>query len=470
MLVSASRERGEGSRGIYRSAMRLFFFMGLAGSTLMFILARPICASIKNENALYCIIAISPALLFVCISSAVRGFFQGFGYMTPTAVSQLIEAVGKLVLGILFARYALTKGYDIPTVAAFAVAGLMLGTLVSALYLLIIKKSKSGFSAAGIEKNEGGVAKTLLRIAFPITVGAAVLGITKIVDMTLIMRRLQDIGFSPTDANEIYGSYTTLAVRIFSLIPSLLTPISLALVPQLAAAVEKRSSEEQSEVVANSIRLTVLCAMPATLGISVYAREITSLLFPNEKEAITIAAPLLSILGASILFACLITTSNAVLQSYRKTVKPIVSTVIGASVKIVAAYIMIGIPGLGVYGAPISTFLCNLTITVLNIFFILKLVPKNESIAKIYLKPFFASALAILVSVAVYLPAFYLIGGVSIPLVLAILSAAAAYVVFALLFGIFTKSDALMLPKGEKLVAFYERLSVKKKEKKIKTN
>ena len=155
--------------------------------------------------------------------------------MTPTAVSQLIEAVGKLVLGILFARYALTKGYDIPTVAAFAVAGLMLGTLVSALYLLIIKKSKSGFSAAGIEKNEGGVAKTLLRIAFPITVGAAVLGITKIVDMTLIMRRLQDIGFSPTDANEIYGSYTTLAVPIFSLIPSLLTPIRLRCPPASAA-------------------------------------------------------------------------------------------------------------------------------------------------------------------------------------------------------------------------------------------
>ncbi len=210
--------------------------------------------------------------------------------------------------------------------------------------------------------------------------------------------------------------------------------------------------------------------MPAALGISVYARQIISVLFANEKEAVKIAAPLLSILGGSILFACLITTTNAVLQSYRKTIKPIISTVAGAAAKVIAAYIMIGIPELGVYGAPVSTFLCNLTITVLNMWFICGLVPKSESITKIYLKPFFASVLAIAVSMAVYLPAVYVTGDGIVALMLAIASAAAAYAVFALFFRVFTKHDALMLPKGEKLVALYERLSAKKKEKKIKSN
>ena len=143
--------------------------------------------------------------------------------------------------------------------------------------------------------------------------GNPVISVTRIVDMALIMRRLQNIGYSSGVANEIYGLYTTIAVPIFSLVPSLLTPISLSLVPALSATLERGHGHD--EVVKNSIKLTVFFALPASLAISLYSSPIISLLFSNVGDSIGYVSPLLALLGPSVLFSCLTTTSNAILQA-----------------------------------------------------------------------------------------------------------------------------------------------------------
>ena len=292
----------------------------------------------------------------------------------------------------------------------------------------------------------------LLRIALPITVSAAVLSVTRMVDMTLILRRLGDLGVSLSEANRIYGAYTTLALPVFSLIPALVTPIALSLVPQLSSAIESRADGGQSRIVSDAMRLTVLLAMPSSLGIAVYAKPILSLLFVGESEAIAIAAPLLSVLGASVFFSCMITTTNAILQSFRKTEKPIVSTVVGSAVKIIGAYLLIGIPDVGVFGAPISTFLCNMTITAMNLWYLYACMPHKEalSIGRIFGRPLAASIAAVLLSVAAYLPVRAWTQSESIGFFAAVLTAVAAYAVFAVLFRAVTKEDLSLLPRRKK--------------------
>ena len=374
--------------------------------------------------------------------------------MGPTAVSQLIEAVGKLVFGVAFAAWAVRRGERVPVAAAYGVVGLTLGTVLSALYLLVLKAidSRRTPKETVLRGSQKGTVRTLLRIALPITVSAAVLGVTRMVDMALILRRLGDVGVSLSEANRIYGAYTTLALPVFSLIPALVTPVALSLVPQLSAAIESRVAEGQIRVVSDSIRLTVLLAMPSSLGITVYARPILRLLFAGEDEAIAIASPLLSMLGASVFFSCLITTTNAVLQSYRKTEKPIVSTVVGSAVKILGAYVLIGVPSIGVFGAPISTFFCNLTVSAMNLWYLYACLPhtKDLRIGRIFGRPFVASLCAIGLSVTVYLPVRAWTAQESLGFFAAVLTAVLGYAIFAVLLRAVTKEDLSLLPHRQK--------------------
>lgn len=457
MLISAARERGEMGQTahIFRCGFWIFCILGVLSSAGMLLFADSIASAIGNVDAAPCIVAISPALLLVCISSAVRGYFQGYRRMGPTAVSQLIEAVGKLVLGVPFALFALKRGYSIPVAASYAVWGLTLGTLLSTLYLLFLKAKESRgklehLPLKTVAKSRERTFSLLVKIAFPITVSSAVLGVTRTVDMALILRRLGDVGVPLSRANAIYGSYTTLSLPIFSLIPALITPIALSLVPQLSAAIESRTESGQSRVVSDAIRLTVLLSLPASMGIAVYARPILSLLFSGEPEAVDIAAPLLSVLGVSVFFSCMITTTNAVLQSYRKPNLAVLSTVIGSGVKIVSAYVFIGIPQIGVYGAPISTFLCNVTVTGLNLWFVYACVPGKKEIVPVYFKPFLASLGAILLSVAVYVPMLSFCGRETLAFLGALPVALVFYVIFAWVTRAVTKDDLAMLPHSKK--------------------
>ncbi len=465
MLVSSYREKdnSKGIQSVYKSALSLFLLLGTLGSIVLFVFADKISTLIKNENAVYSIIAISPALFFVCISSAVRGYFQGHLKMLPTAVSQLIEAIGKLVFGIIFAKYALKLGYDLSIVAAFAVIGLSLGTFLSTIYLVILKLSRKKRESCRefCPKNSAkGTTSLLIKIALPITISSAVISITRIVDMALIMRRLQDIGYSAGVANAIYGVYTTVAVPIFSLVPSLLAPISMSLVPSLAGALER--GEGRADVASKAIRITVFFAMPSSLAIVLYSSPIISLLFYNAGEDLSYASRLLSFLGVSILFSCLISTTNAILQSYRKVYKPIISMSVGALVKIITAYVLIGIPQINVLGAPISTFLCDLTIAVINLISVYRLGEKSAGAISLYSKPLIASSVSLLTSFAFYTFLFYKTNNDIFAFLIAVPIAIISYVILSFLTKSITYEDIYELPFGDKICRFLKLKTIKK--------
>lgn len=453
VLVSASMERGRNPRGIFRSARRLFLWIGAVGSFLLFLLSDKWAELIGNPEASYAVRAISPAFIFVCLASSLRGYFQGQSRMSPTAVSQLIEALTKLILGIAFASVAIKRGFSIYISAAFSILGISVGTLLSALFLFAIDLFDRKRSIGAELQVEGGNVSRLWKIAFPITVGALAMSVTKLVDMTLIMRRLQDIGYTTPGANSMYGAYTTMAVPVFSLIPSLISPIALALVPKLSAAVERGSEEAETAVTNISIRLTVLLSMPAAFGVAVYSREILELIFSRETEAVTLSAPLLSVLGVSVLFSCMITTANAILQALGRVYLPIISVSVGSILKIAAAYFLIGIPEIGILGAPISTLVCDLTVTLLNVFFIVKELPNIEGVTKIYLKPLAASVAMIAVSFPIKCISESLGADRRIAFCLALISGVVVYFGAVILLGAVDGDDLLSLPFGDRIAA-----------------
>ncbi len=383
VLISRFEAGGERENAgrVYRISLLLLLGLGVGGAVLLWGLSRPLAALLGNPLAAAGMRAISPTLLFICLSSAFRGYFQGRRNMLPTALSQVIEAGGKLFMGLAFAAWAKGKGMSLPTVAAYAILGLTLGTAVSLLYLAIHKRIWEAHEAKAVSSTSGNpsapVLRPLLATAIPVTFSAAVMSLTKCVDLALILHRLQETGYSLTAANELYGCYSTLAVPVFNMIPSLTTSVALSAAPALSAALHKGKEGERElrRTATSALGLTLLVAIPGGMGLAVFAEDILSLLFGGQPEAVALASPWLSCLGLSIPAACLVSVTGAMLQAAGKANRPIISMLAGVGCKTVLAYALLGNPQWGMLGAPVSSLLCDTVIVALNLGFVARHAP-----------------------------------------------------------------------------------------------
>lgn len=463
ILVSENRTQGriENVRRIFKISLIILGILGLAGTLIMGLFHKEFATLIKNDLASASILAISPTVLMICLSSAVRGYFQGNQIMMPTAVSQVIEALGKLLLGLGLAIFAIKKGYDTPKVAAFAVFGLTIGVALSLLFLWLYKliyklNITSSEISLSIESNSQ-IIKKLLNIAVPITLSSTILSLTKIIDMTMILGRLNAIGYTQAEANEIYGSYSTMAVSIYNLPATLVSAIALPLVPMLASAIEAKNEAKEKNVICSSFKMTSLICFPTGLGIAVFSKPILHLLFASQGKEIEYTAPLLSMLGLSVFLSSMITITNAILQSYKQVKKPIFSMIWGTIVKVCASFILIGIPSVNIYGAPISTFFSTLVIVAINMFFIIRQSGSISSVFKLFIKPFIASLISMVSGVAIYVLLLHQI--TSRLLILGIIIAVAViYLVSVLKMKAIDKEEILMLPKGEKIFSILTKV------------
>ena len=455
MLIAEARAAGDAAsiRRIERMTLGLFLTLGTLGTALLLLGAPAIARMIGSPDTAYALAAVAPTLFFSCLSGAYRGYFQGHQDMLPTAISQIIEALGKLILGLGFAVFAWRRGMSAPHIAAWAMLGLGIGVAISVFYLVLHRRHYAPVSQGiGLESEPFGAGKRsmrrLLSLAVPMTISSSVLCLTRLFDMTMILRRLQDVGYDTAGANALYGGYTTMAVPVFNLIPSLITSVALALVPTLSAAIEAGDRTTQKTTAQGAVRLTALLALPATLAVAIYSRTILSLLFRGEASAVQATYPLLSILSLSIFFSSLITVTNAILQAYGHVTVPIVSMLIGSLVKLIGAYLLIGFQPLNIYGAPISTFLCDSVIVGINLVMIAKHTDVLGSLRAALLRPLSIS----LVSVGLPATVYALLGRAGYSEIGLFLAAVPLTVaLFALLgirFGLIGEPELAMLPGG----------------------
>lgn len=473
VLISAALAKGETGRvkRLYRASLVAFLIIGILGSVLMAVFAGQFCNLIRSENAKLSILAISPTVLLICVSSALRGYFQGFGKMAQTAVSQLIEAIGKLAFGLLLARAALLAGRPTYQVAAAAGVGLTLGTLASLFYLIIEKvRFRKKQNEKKIEQTQisekpekiGSICASLAKLAVPITLGAVSVNLTKLIDMAMILRRLQSIGYNEVLANEAYGGYTTLALSVYGLLPTLVNSIALPLIPLLSAAIASENKERQLALVQASYRITAVFAVPAAVGISIFAKPILSLLFAREEAAVLSAAPLLSVLGVSVFLSCMITATNSVLHAYRSVNRPILSLLAGSVVKIAVAYFFIGNPNIGILGAPISSFFCNAVVVLLNLIFADRLC-RVPSLWKTFLKPLAFSGVSAFFAWSLYRLLLQRMGEGTIPTLIALGTMIFLYFVLVLLGGGVSDSDLAAMPLGKRVIPVLHKIRGQKK-------
>lgn len=451
------------SRRIFRLTLTVFSCLGLIGSALMFIFCRGLASFISADLSYLCILSVAPAFFFICITSTVRGFFQGHRNMVPTAVSEVLEALGKLGIGIGLGAYALNKGYPIHKVAAYAIFGVTVGVIAGAVFLIFSALFSRVFGKSEATENEiddtgvsnGRLFGAFLKIAVPIMISSSLLSMSSMMDTLIVIRRLQDFGLAETAAVALYGNYTAYCVTLFNLPSVLIYPIVNALIPSISAARASGNEERTRLIMLKSLKLASVIALPCTFGLAAMSGPILKLIFSSAENA-EMAAPLLSALAPSVFLIGVLAVTNGVLQSCKLQKYSLISMALGALVKGVSAYFLVGVPigdtTLNMYASPISTFLFYLTITVLNIYFIVRYAGIRVPVVSIFVRPFLAAVFCVAAAMSVYGIATAILGFSGVITLASIATAAVVYGIMLLLLGGITKEDIRLIPKAERLL------------------
>ncbi|MBQ2736406.1 MAG: polysaccharide biosynthesis protein [Clostridia bacterium] len=460
IMVSKSRAAGRLSETekIYNTAFKFFATMGLVLTGLMLIFSRQLASLMGAPETYVCIRAVAPTLLFICISSCIRGYFQGYQLMGPTAISQIIEAVFKVVIGIGGAIYAKKMGYTDNIVAAYTVLGVTVGVFIGMVYLcvkrLVFKKEQFYDKISEESKSTRALVKEMLYIAIPITVSSSVLSLTTIFDTFTIQHRLLSFGMDKATIRVYYGDYTSIVISMFNLPTILLYPIANAIVPLVAASGEKNNLSLQNKIREMGLRLMGIIAIPSAIGLSVFSFPILDLLMFRQDSAER-ASAWLSVSALSVIFLGLISVSNAFLNSAGKQRMPIISMLCGAIVKLMVNYLLIG--KIGIIGASVGTVCCYITAAILNLYFVTRYIGKLPKPSGVLVMPFICSVICIGSAVIAYTVSS-LCAPNKICTLLAIGTAVIVYVITVVASGTVTNEELKLLPMGNKIVKIINRL------------
>lgn len=468
-LVSEKSALGnhKGAHKVFKVAFLGMLIAGFLTSLFVFINARNIVKGWGNEEAYYALIALVPALFFVPIMSAFRGYFQGRQTMAPTALSQIVEQLFRVVAGLMLTYYLL--GMGLPIAAGGASFGGSIGAIAGATAMIIIYFSKRGEIveeikiSTGEEESVNKIIKDLLIIAIPITIGAAIVPIMNSIDTLLVFKRLESVGFSKNEANALYGQLSGHAQTLINLPLIFSTALAISLVPTISMANTKKDYREIRRTTSSSMRITLLVGLPSALGLFILAEPIIGLLYYKlSPEEIISTGEILSILSFGVIFLTLVQSLTAILQGLGKPIVPVVNLTIGAAIKVILTYTLTGIRSINVKGAAISTVTAYFIAALLDLIAVRKYTRLKLNIIEVFIKPLLSTVGMTLVAKFVYMGLLDIIGG-KLATIVAIILAAIAYLILLLVTGSLTYEDFSLLPNGEKIAKKLERLGVLKR-------
>ncbi|MCI8474708.1 MAG: polysaccharide biosynthesis protein [Oscillospiraceae bacterium] len=452
----------------FHVALATFCAVGLFCFFSMLFFAQPLAEhAISNPKAAYCIIALAPSVLCVCIMSAFRGYFQGHFNMIPTGISQIIEAGSKLLVGLALAVFFM-KMFGESFGSVGAIVGVSFGSVVALVFIIVLyfrnrSQQRQRPQSSDVPDPVGKVLSSLLVLAIPITLSSAATSIVTLIDTKLVMSQLTNI-FHTVDglalnadgegpaldaARTLYGIYSK-TMSIYNLPFSMMVPLTASIIPAITAALTRRDRREARRVSESALRIGLLVAFPMGMGLFALGGPIMGLLFPKIDTAI--AGPLLSILGLASMFVALQLLCNSILQANSMVNLPILAVVIGGVVKIIVNYTLVGNPNIRINGAPVGTLCCFAVICALDIFIIRRAIPSAPRFLRAVAKPLLASAVMGGAVWAVYglLTGPLGLGG-RISTLLAIFVGVAVYFTLVLALRVLTKEDLALMPKGDKI-------------------
>lgn len=515
-MVSRNVELGrvKDAQRLFLISKKLFLIIGLACTAVLVLIAYPYSKLVGAPDNFISIIAIAPCVLFCCLMSAYRGYYEGLNNMTPTGASQVIEAVFKLVIGLAGAYIFMDKSlayyrensvngaldfFDksvsnesealsaiYPYAAAVAILGVTVGSVASWFYLwLLYRRKGDGFTREELvnspeARSPKELRKELLKIAIPVAASSIILNVTNMIDDFTIRARLNralevggeiiktmyadaltasqtlDSGIS-TYLYGIHGS----VINIKNLIPTITLTLGISAIPVISKAWAAKDMKGIKVSTESAIRVTMMIGLPAGFGIAALSEPILGLLYSSTAEIIPIAAPILRTYGFAMFLFAVATPMTNILQAVGNTKAPIISIIAGAVAKIIYNYIMIGKPEINVQGAAGGSVACYVVMVAINLYELIKTTHVKLDYVSVFLKPFVA---AVACGGVAYLSYGLLTGNMGLDsklsCIVSIGFGASIYAIVLLFIKGIVKDDVEMLPKGEKIAKVLEKFKL----------
>lgn len=364
--IVASGDTALAKRALKLTIAGLSAFGVLAAFTL-FILRDGIATLQGNPKTALSYAAIAPAVFFSGIIACYRGYFQGMHNMLPSGISQIIEQIVKVALGLIFAALLVDNGVEYGVMGA--ILGVSLSEAVALMYLALrytfvaenreisVRQAEAAADVAIMPKTvrTAQILKSIYTVALPVTLGSLVLPFSQVLDSFLVVNLLETGGMAEETATSLYGVFNGPVGSLLNM-PTVIT-ISLAasLLPRIAAC--NRNHTCVDGVVDKSVTTYLLTIIPCTVVFIFAPKPILSILYSRglTDAEIVVASEILRIEGVNLLFLGGIQLTSAMMQGVGRARTPVFNLLVGASVKVALTAILI--PIMGIYGAAVANVL-----------------------------------------------------------------------------------------------------------------
>ena len=382
---------------VVKEAFYFMFIIGFGMSSVLFIFAKPIINFLQwDQKSYYSLLGISLAPVLVSMIMIFRGFFQGFQSMTQSAISQVLEQVGRIVFGVGLAVILLPKGIEYSAGgAAFGAAG---GAVFSLVYLYYKYKQVKKEAKITSVKNNHRILNKILLISIPVSLGATVGSIMSLIDSILVPKKLLEAGFSSDQATILFAQLTGKASVIINIPLTLSIALCTSLIPIIAEVYLLRRRRALEEKINLIIKISAVISIPCLFGLFFMAEPIMKFIFPTKYEGVEI----LRYLSLSIPFIIITQTTTSVLQGVGSYLMPVFNLFIGCIVKILLTIMLVSQEDINIFGAVIATFAGYFVVTVLNAIVIRVKLGIKMRIYDNFIKPSFASVLMIIIVIIFY--------------------------------------------------------------------
>ena len=453
----------KGAHRIFKIAFATFTVIGLVGTLLLFFGAHMIANYwLQIPDAEMTLVALSPAIFFVAISSVMRGYFNARQNIKATARSQTIEQIFKTALTIIFVEIvAILSNVSTEWMAGGATLATTVATMSGFAYLYLFYQTRKEEIATEVKSTVNykyerirTIIKKILMVSIPIALTAIMSSLNKNIDSFTVVRSLKE--FMPEDmAISQYGILGGKVDTLTSLPLSINVAFATALVPAISAAKAKKDYKTIKNKTSFSLLTSILIGFPCTIGMFLFASQILGLLFPNASAGATV----LQISSLTIIFTILDQTIGGALQGYGKLMIPALAMGAGVIVKFILNLILVPIPAIGVNGAAWASVACHVVAFTISIISLMRTFKLKLNFNKFVVKPIIATAIMGICSYFIYNNIVGIISN-NLATIISILSAVIIYTLAVLALKIFSREEIEMMPGGNKIGAVLEKLKI----------
>ncbi len=480
-IMAERIEKGEyrNVKRIFNGAMLYVFVVGGIAAIVTYIGA----PYFVTENAVFSLRVLAPTIFLSGFLSVYRGYFQAYGNMVPTSISQIVEqifnAVVSIVAAILFMKWAMALGHEKGTTSydSFGAAGGTFGTGVAVLagliYMVVLfRKEKKDLGQRMQEDTTEyllsykEVIKLLLLIATPIIFSSFIYNVNVTLDMTIFQKMMGYMGMDGEVIDGQYGMYSRMYLVLANVPIAMAAAVASAVIPSVSSAYSVNNKVECNRKITQSMQLTMVLTIPCAVGFAVLGKPVVRLLYYSLSDNDTnMVANLLLLGGFSIVLYGVSSVFNGVLQGIGKVNVPVISSAIALVLHVIVLVPLISVIKLGIYSLILATAFYAIVVVIMNYRVIKKELEYKVEWKQTVGVPFLSAIIMGIVAFIAYWGMDVVFKNVmseyisnAVATLIAICIAVGVYFISMIKIGGYTEEMLLAFPKGSLLVKIARKL------------